>query len=278
MTSTESAPTCHFKSGRPDDSLNGKVAIVTGGSSGIGRSIGLELAAHGASVVLVARNRNALDSVASSIAAAGGKAVCVACDLALPISAEIVVREAISGFGRIDILVNCAGGSRRGSILDLSDTDWNSALSLKLLGAMRLIKASWAHLAKVHGTIINICGAAGRTPRAEHAIAATTNAGYMALTKSIAELGTKAGIRVNAINPGVVRTRRLDADLEKANVKLDDAEAVTTALNDMSQRLAMIRIGEPEDIARFVAYLASPTGGWFHGTIIDMDGGATKGL
>jgi len=258
--------------------LSDKVAIVTGSSQGIGKSIALELAKHGATLVLAARSADGLERTAEEIAKAGGKSTSFPGDLSRPEAPAALVQAALDSYGQVDIVVNCAGGSKRGNILDLEDRDWESALSLKLFGALRLIKAAWPHLAKQQGSVVNICGVAGRTPKADHAIAAVTNGGYMALTKSIAELGTRSGVRVNAINPGVVRTRRSDAELTRMNVNAQDETAIADALRMMAQDLSMNRIGTPADIATLVAYLVSPHGTWFHGALIDLDGGATKGL
>jgi NAD(P)-dependent dehydrogenase (short-subunit alcohol dehydrogenase family) len=259
-------------------SLSGKTAVVTGASRGIGRAIALRLAAAGADVMIAARSAEPLAAVAREIAEAGGHAEILALDLSDAASAGRLVDAAIDRFGRIDIVVNNAGGSVRGEFLDLSDSDWIGAYDLKLFGAMRLSRAAWPHLAKTQGSIINIVGGAGWVIPPAGVIAATQCAAYYALTKSMAELGLKEGVQVNAINPGPVRTGRLQAQLEAEGIDMSDPAAAAEGLAEAARKMNLRRIGEPEDIAALVAFILSPPGGLFHGSLIDFDGGFAKGL
>lgn len=245
--------------------LQGKVAIVTGASRGIGRAIALRLARSGASVVLTARDEAALDAVAREI----GPSAWTALDLRQADSAQRLVDFAIENFGRIDIVVNNAGATKRGEFLALTDEDWADGFALKFFGAMRLTRCAWPHLKAQSGSVVHIAGIGGRTPGREFAIGGSVNAALLSFTKALADLGIADGVQVNAINPGAVRTNRLlrrlagSADLADAERKFVEASGIT-------------RVGEPEDIAELVTYLASPAGRFIHGSLIDIDGGQTK--
>ena len=251
-----------------------KVAIVTGASRGIGRAIALRLAKDGAAVVLTARDQGLLDSAVQEIAAAGGKAVSIAADLRLSSSPQRVVNFAVEKFGRIDIVVNNAGATKRGAFLSLSDEDWSDGFALKFFGAVRLTRAAWPYLKAQGGSVVHIAGIGGRTPGSEFTIGGSVNAALLSFTKALADLGIADGIQVNAINPGSVRTDRFRARLvriaEQTSVDLAGAERKLIAESGIA------RIGEPEDIAGLVAYLVSPGGRFLHGSLIDIDGGQTK--
>lgn len=245
--------------------LQGKVAIVTGASRGIGRAIALQLGRCGASIVLTARDEAALDAVAREIESA----VWMALDLRIPESARQLVDFAIEKFGRIDIVVNNAGATRRGEFLALTDEDWADGFALKFFGVMRLTRYAWPHLKAQSGSVVHIAGIGGRTPGREFAIGGSVNAALLSFTKALADPGVTDGVQVNAINPGAVRTDRLrkrlagGGDLATAERKFVEASGIT-------------RVGEPEDIAELVAYLVSPAGRFIHGSLIDIDGGQTK--
>lgn len=243
-----------------------KTAIVTGSSRGIGRAIAFRLAGEGFHVVLTGRDTDALGEVEAGILASGGSCCSLAADLRGPTAAGSLIDFALSLTGRIDVLVNNAGATKRGGFLQLSDADWLDGYALKLHGAVRMTRAAWPYLEEVRGSIINIGGVGGRTPGAEFSIGGSVNAALMAFTKSIADTAIPSGIQVNLINPGAVRTERLAKRLTSmTEEEFIDQEKVT-------------RIGEPEDIAAFVAYLLSPAGRFLHGSLIDIDGGATKSL
>jgi 3-oxoacyl-[acyl-carrier protein] reductase len=176
---------------------------------------------------------------------------------------------AIEKFGRIDIVVNNAGATRRGEFLALTDEDWADGFALKFFGAMRLTRCAWPHLKAQSGSVVHIAGIGGRTPGREFAIGGSVNAALLSFTKALADLGIADGVQVNAINPGAVRTDRLrkrlagSGDLETAEREFVAASGIT-------------RVGEPEEIAELVAYLVSPAGRFIHGSLIDIDGGQTK--
>jgi 3-oxoacyl-[acyl-carrier protein] reductase len=256
--------------------FSGKVAIVTGSNRGIGRGIAKRLAADGASVVLCARDAKLLGHVQAEIAAAGGTAEAIALDLRTVEAPPALVAYAIEKFGRIDLIVNNAGATKRADFLELTEEDWQDGFALKFFGAVRLTRAAWPYLKAIHGSLINIGGSGGRTPGPEFTIGGSVNSAVLAFTKAMADVGVRDGVQVNAINPGLIRTDRYQKRLEAlAAQKGIDLAAAEKELVTASKTT---RVGEPEDIAALVAFIASPEGRLLQGSLIDMDAGATKTL
>jgi NAD(P)-dependent dehydrogenase (short-subunit alcohol dehydrogenase family) len=254
--------------------LIGKAAIVTGASRGIGRAIVRALASEGASCVLGARDEQRLASVVRDIKEAGGDACSLSLDLRAPEAPSRLVDLALARFGRIDIVINNAGATRRGEFLELSDEDFVDGFALKYFGAVRLLRAAWPSLRDACGSVVNIAGAGGRTPGASFAVGGSVNAALLSLTKSLAAAGLGDGIQVNAVNPGAIRTERLEKRLAalvaERHISLEAAEKLFIKTEQVT------RIGEPEDIANLVVFVVSPQGRFLHGALIDADGGATK--
>jgi len=234
------------------------VALVTGSSRGIGRAIALKLAAGGAKCIPTGRDSEALARVEIS------ESRWVALDLREPDAAQRLVDFAIGQYGRLDIVVNNAGATRRDDFLALTDEDWLDGFALKFFGAVRVTRAAWPHLKATRGSVLNIAGVGGRTPGPQFSVGGSVNAAMMALTKSLADAGLADGIQVNCINPGIIRTDRF----RKRNVPEDRLVAEEK----------IIRVGEPEEIADLVSFVVSPRGRFLHGSLIDMDGGATKSV
>jgi NAD(P)-dependent dehydrogenase (short-subunit alcohol dehydrogenase family) len=253
--------------------LSGKVAIVTGASRGIGRAIAQTLAAEGMRLSLAARSKDQLDDLAGSLAT---DCLVQAVDLRTPDAAAAVVEATTKRFGAIDLLVNNAGATRRGDFLELTDRDWEDGFALKLFGAMRLSRAAWPHLMARQGAIVNIIGIGGRTGSAEFAIGGSVNAALRLLTKALADRGVKDGVRVNAINPGFIKTDRLTLRVrsvaDEHQIPMDEAGA------RLATDAGVRRFGEPQEIAAAVAFLASPVCGYCHGALLDIDGGQTRTL
>ena len=254
--------------------LDGKTAIVTGASRGIGRAIAGRLAAEGARVVLCARDGNRLREAVEQIEASGGVAAYLPLDLRAMEAASREVDFTLSTYGQIDIVVNNAGATKRGDFFHLTDEDWADGFALKFFGAMRLIRAAWPHLKASRGSVANISGVGGRMPGPHFAIGGSVNAALLSLTKSLADVGVRDGIQVNVINPGSIRTDRFRhmLEIQAAEQGID----TTAAERRIIENNRITRIGEPEDIAALVAFVVSPEGRLLQGAIIDMDGGATK--
>lgn len=250
-------------------------AIVTGANGGIGEAVARRLAASGASVMLVARNLAELDRVAAEISAAGGTAFACPVDLAERIAAENVVRDAEARMGGIDIVVNCASLTRNADFFDLTDDHWQQAFEVKVFAAIRLCRAAWPSLKATKGSIVNICGIGARTPHPFTAITAASSSALLAVTKALAQSGLGDGVQVNAINPGLIRTPRIERTIGSGSANADD---VAAALERTALQAGARRAGRPEDVAALVEYIVSPAGELLHGSIIDLDGGATKGL
>jgi len=256
-----------------DLQLHNKVAIVTGASKGIGRAIAQTLAQEGMRLVVAARSRAQLEELAAPL---GDLCLVQAVDLTNPDAPTTIVSETMGRYGRIDVLVNNAGATKRGDFLTLSDADWADGFGLKFYGAMRLSRVAWPHLQASAGSIVNIVGIGGRTGQAEFAIGGAVNAALLNLTKVLADRGVKDGVRVNAINPGGIATDRLQIRLRTfaAEHHVDLAEAE----KEMARALGVARFGQPEEIARLVAFLASPQAAFCQGAVIDADGGQTRTL
>jgi len=256
-----------------DLQLAGKVAIITGASRGIGRAIAQTLAAEGMQLVLAARSRDQLDDLAAAL---GSDCLVQSVDLRAPEVPEAVVAAAVARFGQLDLLVNNAGATVRGDFLSLTDASWEDGFALKFYGAMRCCRAAWPHLQARQGSIVNIIGVGGRTGSAEFAIGGAVNAALLNLTKVLADRGVRDGVRVNAINPGSIRTDRLQIRLDRfaAEHGVDSAAAAER----MAQAQGVARFGDPAEIARAVAFLASPQVAYCQGAILDVDGGQTRTL
>ena len=256
-----------------DLKLREKVVVITGASRGIGRATAGVFAEEGARLVLAARSGNLLEIAASQL---GGQLLTVADDLRHAEAPGRLIDAAIAHFGRIDVLINNAGATKRGTALDLADDDWQDGFSLKFHGAMRCSRAAWPHLKTTGGTIVNVVGVGGRTASADFAIGGAVNAALLNLTKSLADLGTRDGVRVNAVNPGSIATERLERRIR--SLAIEQNIGVEVAAQAMASRLKVDRFGAPVEVARVIAFLASSASAYCHGTIVDVDGGQTRTL
>ncbi len=257
--------------------LEGRAAIITGASQGIGEAIARVLAANGCDVCLVARHRANLERNAADITArTGRKAIVVAADLMRPEVATEAVAAAAKAFGRLDVLVNNAGATKRGDFLELTEADWDDGFALKFRGAVRMTRAAWPHLRTAQGAVVNIIGIGARTASAEFTIGGSVNSALVNFTKAMADRGRTEGVRVNAINPGHILTSRLEKRIETAMAagSLGREEAIKGMLG----KLGINRFGKPEEIGELVRYLVSPRAAFMMGSVIDIDGGETRAI
>jgi 3-oxoacyl-[acyl-carrier protein] reductase len=215
-----------------------------------------------------------LAKVEAKIISDGATATSVAGDLRDPDVPAGLVNAALSAHGDIDIVVNNAGATKRGDFFELTDADWADGFALKFMGAVRLTRAAWPHLKARRGSVLNIIGSGGRTPSAEFTIGGSVNGACLSFTKAMADLGIQDGVQVNAINPGRVKTDRLQQTLA-AEAALHGGD-LNAALQAIVRKSNIVRLGEPEDIANLAAFMVSPHSRYMHGSLVDLDGGWTK--
>jgi 3-oxoacyl-[acyl-carrier protein] reductase len=259
-----------------DLKLRGKVALVTGGSRGIGRGIALELAKEGCELFICGRDQTQLGAVAAEITELGGKAYIVAADLLKEDAAAQIAAAVQKATGRVDILVNNAGAARRGDFLKTANREWHEGFAVKFFGAVWLSRALWPMLKTARGSVVFISGIGARAPVADYMIGASVIGASLAFMKALAELGKADGVQVLTVNPGSVDTARFRQRLAviMQATGLDEAAAIERHRRDLD----ITRFGTPEDIAHLVAFAVSPKGRWIHGTAIDIDGGQVDPL
>ena len=245
--------------------LQGRIALVTGASQGIGRACALELARAGATVALAARSADKLAALAEEIAATGGQAAAFTLDVASEESIKSGAKSVLERYGKVEILVNNAGITRDGLMMRMKRADWDDVLSTNLTGAFLLTQALLPAMLKNRwGRIINITSVVGRTGQAGQVNYASSKAGLIGFTRSIAREVASRGITANAVAPGYIETPM-------------------TAVLDDKQRQAMMatiplgRSGTAEDIAQSVAFLASDAAAYITGHVLDVNGGMFMG-
>ena len=258
--------------------LKDRVVLITGGSQGIGRASALALAKEGAKVAICARGAQLLEQVAADIAQETGSTVLpIAADMNTEEDAQRFVKTAADHFGRVDALVNCAGSSPGGSVLNLTEADWAQSLNLKFMGYVRTVKAVIPHLkARGWGRIINVIGNDGTKPIYFEITPGAANAAGINFTLAIAEELGPFGITVNAINPGPVDTDRwwgLVRTIAKGRGITED-EAQARAVKS----IPLGRICTPEEVADMVVFLASERASFVTGALIPMDGAQRKAV
>ena len=243
-------------------SLQGKVALITGGSRGIGAAVAQTLATAGAAVAVCARNGEAAAATASAIAAQGGQALGVAADVSRAEDAERLVKACLERFGRLDILVNNAGITRDGLVLRMKDGDWSDVLAVNLNGAFYCARAALRVILKQKqsGRIINIGSVVGSMGNAGQANYVTSKAGLIGLTKALAREVAARGVTVNLVAPGFIET--------DMTANLPDAVKET-----YRGQIPLGRFGTAADVAAAVAFLASDGAAYITGQVIHVNGG-----
>lgn len=241
---------------------NRRVALVTGGSRGIGRAVALELARNGADIALVyAGNEAAAQAVAAEIEAMGRRAAAYRCDVSRFDEAKDTVAAVILEFGQVDILVNNAGITRDGLMLNMKEEQFDAVVDTNLKGAFNMTRHVYGPMMKKrYGRIINVSSVVGLSGNAGQANYASAKAGLIGLTKSVAKELAARGVTCNAVAPGFIETDMTDAMPAQA------AESVKAAI-------PLKRLGRPEDVAKLVAFLASDSAGYITGEVVKVDGG-----
>ena len=240
--------------------LNGKVAVVTGASRGIGRAIATMLASRGAVVVAAARGENAGDTVAA-ITAAGGRAERASVDVADAASVDAMMAGALAAHGRIDILVNNAGITRDQLMLRMKRDDWDAVIATNLTGAFACVQAVIKPMVKQRGgRIISVSSVVGQAGNAGQVNYAASKAGLIGFSKALARELASRNITVNVVAPGLVETDMTRAVAEKAQ-------------GDWATQIPLGRIGTPDDIAAAVCFLASDEASYITGHVLAVNGG-----
>jgi NAD(P)-dependent dehydrogenase (short-subunit alcohol dehydrogenase family) len=243
--------------------LNGKVAVVIGGTSGIGRAIAHGMAEAGADVIPTSRRMEQVEAAATEIEERGRRTLRLASDVSERSSLQRVLDESVRAFGKVDILVNCAGRTKRGPTLDFTEEDWDAIIETNLTGTLRACQVFGRHmLEREYGRIVNIASLSTFVALHEVAAYAASKAAVASLTKSLAVEWSERGVNVNAIAPGVFRTA--------LNRKLLDE---TERGREFLLRTPMKRFGKVEELAGAAVFLASDAAGFVTGEVLVVDGG-----
>jgi NAD(P)-dependent dehydrogenase (short-subunit alcohol dehydrogenase family) len=247
-------------------SLANRVAVVVGGTTGIGRSISLGLARAGADVVAAARRAAEVDAVAAEIEALGRRTLRASADVTDRATLERLRDQVLGAFAQVDILVNCAGRTKRVPTIDFSEDDWDAIVDTNLTGTLRACQIfGRPMLARGYGRIVNIASAAVVAPFLEVAAYCASKAGVVSLTKSLAIEWGSRGVCVNAIAPGVFRTALNSALLDG-----------TPRGQELLWRTPMKRFGHPDEVAGAAVFLASEAASFVNGELLIVDGGFTS--
>ena len=245
--------------------VEGRVALVTGASQGIGRACALELARGGAAVAAAARSRDKLDSLVAEITAAGGKAAAFPMDVAKEDDIKAGVKAAIAHFGKLDILVNNAGITRDQLVMRMKRADWDDVLATNLTAAFLCTREVMGPMLKQRwGRIINITSVVGQMGQGGQANYAASKAGLIGLTLAVAREVASRSITVNAVAPGYIETAMtagLSAEVKEAMLK----------------NVPLARAGSDADVAHAVRFLASEEAGYITGHVLNVNGGMLMG-
>ena len=254
----------------------GKVAVITGGSRGIGREIAVDFAKAGAQTVIVSSSDANLAAAAKTIGAAGGPApLAINADLRKLEGVQQVFNTVKDKFGRCDILVNSAGATKAGNFVDLPDEAWMDGYALKLFGCVRMCRAFWPMLKSANGFVVNIGGGAARSPGADFSIGASVNAAMGNFSKALSQQGKKDGVNVNVIHPGATETERFYQLLEMRSKA--SGKPVEQLKQEATVKDGLRRLGKAEDISALTLFLCSEKSRHIQGTAIAVDGGSTVG-
>lgn len=248
--------------------LRGKTALVTGAGRGIGRAIALALAREGAQVAVLDVNGGDAERVAGEVRGAGVKALAVAADVTRRQDVERAVADTVGQFGQLDIVVNNAGWDRMEFFLESDEPTWDTIIGINFKGLLYVCKAALPHMQARGGRVISIASDAGRVGSMGEAVYAGTKGAVIAFSKTLAREMARHGITVNVVCPGLTETPLLQGIREQSPRTAKVIEAVTRAI-------PLGRVGQPEDVAEAVAFLASPAAGYITGQTLSVSGGLT---
>ena len=242
--------------------LEGRVALVTGASRGIGRALAVALGSVGAKVALTARSAETLAEAASAVEAAGGETLVLPADVGDPDAAEAVTDAVVEHWGGLDVVVNNAGVIRQAKIVDMSLEDWDAVLTTNLRGVFLYTRAAMRRMGEGGGSIVNVASNFGLKAVRTYGAYCASKAAVLHLTRVAALEGARSGIRVNALAPGYIETD-LNADV------LGDPEV----RERIEHRVPMGRVASPDELVPAVLYLASQQSAYVTGECITIDGG-----
>lgn len=250
--------------------LNGKVAVVTGGSKGLGFAMAKEFALHGAKVVLVARDEKTLKEASADLHASVSmaKILTVSADMSQASDVEKAYAKIMSEFHRIDIVVNNVGASAAKPFESITDEEWEMDLQIKLFSAIRLTRLAWPQMKeRKWGRVLNTLAISAKAPSAGSAPSSISRAAGLALTKVLANEGAAHGILVNALLVGFIESDQWERKAKAQGVSTDHV------LNELGKRIPLGRAGRAEEFANLACFLASEAGSYVTGAAINVDGG-----
>jgi 3-oxoacyl-[acyl-carrier protein] reductase len=239
----------------------GKIAVITGASRGIGKSIAFALAAQGATIVAMDMDQASTEATVAELQATGANALAVVGNVTVTADVERMIATAVEVFGRVDILVNNAGITRDGLIMRMKDEDWDAVLNVNLKGAFLCTRSAFKVMSKQrYGRIINIASIVGEMGNAGQANYCASKAGLIGLTKSNAREMAKRSVTVNAVAPGFIATAMTDALSDKVR-------------EELAAQIPLERLGSADDIANAVVFLASESSAYITGHVLSVNGG-----
>lgn len=262
-----------------DLGIKGNVVLITGGSKGIGRQTALTMLNEGAKVSLVARNQDDLQKAEYDLKneVPGAEIFTTSADLQTESGAMDAVKRTVEHYGKIDILVNCAGAAPGGLLLELSEEDWDFAMGLKFRGYVRMTKATIPQFLKQNkGVIVNVVGNDGVKPSWWELTGTAVNAADLAVMSALADQYGNENIRINCVNPGPVDTGRWEKLVEaySRDMKINVDEA-----NDAAEKsMPFGRIATPQEVSNVVTFLASESASFVHNSVVNIDGGQMKNI
>jgi NAD(P)-dependent dehydrogenase (short-subunit alcohol dehydrogenase family) len=257
-----------------DLGLQGSIVLVTGGSKGIGLACARSFAAEGARVAIASRGEDNLARAARALKADGIEVLAVAAELSDPKQAAAMVAKVESGLGAVDVLVNCAGAARRTPPAELTVEHWHAAMQAKYFTYVHAMDAVLRGMvSRGTGVIVNVIGMGGKVAGPLHLPGGAANAALMLASVGLANSFARSGIRVNAVNPGLTATERMQEGFEAESRQ--SGRPVAEILQQRTAAMPLGRLAQPEDIADTVVFLASKRASYVSGAVVSLDGAAT---